>query len=108
MAVVDVVVIVVVVVVVGGALLLFQAFVGCKTQNLIIHHWFSTNLRMRFLRIRPLTWNTEICLRMNVYGCPSDGKYFSWFLMECSYFLNRFYVLFYSCVVFIIPSLSVN
>ena len=51
-----------------------QTFVGSTSRDLIVYNWFATNLKTRYLRIVPMTWETGICLRVNVYGCPSSGK----------------------------------
>ena len=51
-----------------------QTFVGSTSRDLIVYNWFATNLKTRYLRIVPMTWETGICLRVNVYGCPSSGR----------------------------------
>eukprot|EP00112_Aurelia_sp_Birch-Aquarium-sp1_P008512 Seg194.3_Seg194.2 transcript_id=Seg194.3_Seg194.2/GoldUCD/mRNA.D3Y31 product="Coagulation factor VIII" protein_id=Seg194.3_Seg194.2/GoldUCD/D3Y31 len=50
-----------------------KTFVGSKSRDLIVYSWFATNLKTRYLRIVPTAWKTKICLRVNVYGCPSSG-----------------------------------
>ncbi|XP_065069850.1 receptor-type tyrosine-protein phosphatase S-like isoform X1 [Rhopilema esculentum] len=49
-----------------------KIFTGCKSREGIVYHWFSSSLKIRYLRIVPLTWKTAICLRMNAYGCPDS------------------------------------
>ncbi|XP_065069554.1 uncharacterized protein LOC135694661 isoform X2 [Rhopilema esculentum] len=49
-----------------------KIFTGCKSREGIVYHWFSSSLKIRYLRIVPLTWKTAICLRMNAYGCPNS------------------------------------
>ena len=31
-------------------------------------------INARFVRIYPLTWNSRICLRTEIYGCAAQGK----------------------------------
>ncbi|XP_065069552.1 receptor-type tyrosine-protein phosphatase S-like isoform X2 [Rhopilema esculentum] len=49
-----------------------KTFTGCKSREGIVYHWFSSSLKIQYLRIVPLTWKTAICLRMNAYGCPNS------------------------------------
>eukprot|EP00794_Sanderia_malayensis_P007927 gene7927-8782_t len=48
-----------------------KEFIGCNSRNLIVYNWFSTEITARYLRILPTDSNTEVCVRLNVYGCPS-------------------------------------
>eukprot|EP00794_Sanderia_malayensis_P016255 gene16255-17897_t len=50
-----------------------KEFVGSSSRNLIVYNWFSSEITARYLRILPTVSNTEVCLRLNVYGCPSTG-----------------------------------
>eukprot|EP00794_Sanderia_malayensis_P008093 gene8093-8960_t len=48
-----------------------KEFIGCNSRNLIVYNWFSAEITARYLRILPTDSNNEVCLRLNVYGCPS-------------------------------------
>ena len=51
-------------------------FVGCTTSELVVYNWFPTALKTRYIRVVPQSWNSHICLRMNIYGCPESGNIF--------------------------------
>ena len=52
-----------------------QTFVGSKSRNEIATNWFQSSVVMRYVRIKPVSSEERICLRVNFYGCPL-GKNF--------------------------------
>ncbi|XP_048579550.1 lactadherin-like isoform X2 [Nematostella vectensis] len=44
------------------------SFTGNVNKNLAMINWLSHPIRARYVRIKPLTWNSAICLRADLFG----------------------------------------
>ncbi|XP_048579368.1 receptor-type tyrosine-protein phosphatase S isoform X3 [Nematostella vectensis] len=44
------------------------SFTGNVSKNLAMINWLSHPIRARYVRIKPLTWNSAICLRADLFG----------------------------------------
>jgi len=38
-------------------------------MDIVAKHYFSRNLTTRFIRVIPLTWSLDACIRIELYGC---------------------------------------
>lgn len=48
---------------------LFQEFSGNFDQNTIVSHSLTVPIIARYIRFRPLAWNNQIGMRVELYGC---------------------------------------
>lgn len=55
-------------------IILFQILTGNVNAKLIKNIVLPESIDARFLRIYPLTWNSRICLRTEIYGCAAQGN----------------------------------
>ncbi|XP_048579478.1 receptor-type tyrosine-protein phosphatase S isoform X6 [Nematostella vectensis] len=61
----------------GTRWLMFKSLNGNANKGLTVINWFNHKIRARYVRITPLTWNSAICLRADLFGnieCYPDGK----------------------------------
>ena len=52
----------------------FQILTGNLNAMTIRNVILPEPINARFLRIYPLTWNTSVCLQIEIYGCASQGQ----------------------------------
>ena len=53
---------------------LFQILTGNLNAKSVKNIVLPESIDARFLRIYPLTWNSRICLRTEIYGCAAQGN----------------------------------
>jgi len=46
-----------------------RIFEGGEDMDIVAKHYFSRNLTTRFIRVIPLTWSLDACIRIELYGC---------------------------------------
>ena len=47
----------------------FQVFQGNLDKDTVVSHVFQQHIKARFVRILPQTWNVQIAMRVELYGC---------------------------------------
>ena len=52
---------------------LLQDFTGNSDRNSVVYHELNPPIRARFLRFLPVTWNSFIAMRVELYGCACPG-----------------------------------
>ena len=52
----------------------FQILTGNSNSKTISNVVLPESINARVIRIYPLTWNSRICLRTEIYGCAAQGK----------------------------------
>ena len=55
-------------------IILFQILTGNLNAKSVKNIVLSESIDARFLRMYPLTWNSRICLRTEIYGCAAQGN----------------------------------
>lgn len=55
-------------------IILFQILAGNLNAKSVKNIVLPESIDARFLRIYPLTWNSRICLRTEIYGCAAQGN----------------------------------
>lgn len=60
-------------------ILLIQVFTGNTDRDTVVFNEMFPPITARFIRFRPLSWNGDIGLRMELYGCK--GMQFKNFLI---------------------------
>ena len=55
-------------------IILFQIMTGNLNAKSVKNIVLPESIDARFLRIYPLTWNSRICLRTEIYGCAAQGN----------------------------------
>jgi len=48
---------------------LMQVIQGNTDRNTIVVRWLTHMFTAQYARIHPETWNTAVCMRIEVYGC---------------------------------------
>ncbi|KXJ28701.1 Lactadherin [Exaiptasia diaphana] len=46
-----------------------KIFLGNGSQNVTATHTLDKAFKGRFVKFRPLTWHTKVCMRVELYGC---------------------------------------
>ena len=49
-----------------------QIFDGNANEHEVVTRTFLLPFVAKFVRIRPVTWEKAICLRIELYGCPGN------------------------------------
>ncbi|XP_065069569.1 lactadherin-like [Rhopilema esculentum] len=52
-----------------------KLFIGNSDQNTIVVNWFRVRLQTRYVKIKPNTYNSGVCMRIEILGCHSDSVY---------------------------------
>ena len=47
----------------------FQIFIGNKDTSTTVFQDIIPEMRARYIRMNPVSWNNRICLRTEIYGC---------------------------------------
>lgn len=55
--------------------LLFQIFQGNNDVNSGIRHNLANQIETSYVRIIPITWNKNICMRISLLGCEAGENY---------------------------------
>ncbi|KXJ05091.1 Coagulation factor VIII, partial [Exaiptasia diaphana] len=54
----------------GNSVKIFQ---GNSDRSSIAVRWLSHPLTVRYIKVHPQTWNTAVCMRIEVFGCKSPS-----------------------------------
>ncbi|XP_065069768.1 lactadherin-like [Rhopilema esculentum] len=46
-----------------------KLFIGNSDQNTIVVNWFRVRLQTRYMKIKPNTYNSGVCMRIEILGC---------------------------------------
>ena len=55
--------------------LLFQIFQGNNDANSGMRHNLANQIETSYVRIIPITWNKNICMRISLLGCEAGENY---------------------------------
>ena len=50
-----------------------RVFVGNSDRHTVVEHIFDVPFIAQFVRLYPLAWHDQMCLRWEVYGCSYNG-----------------------------------
>ena len=56
-----------------------KLFVGNVDRDTKVVNWFKVRLFARYIKIRPNSWNGDICMRIEVIGCHAGMIYLQCF-----------------------------
>ncbi len=48
----------------------FKVIIANEDRDTIVLYFFSLALVAQYVRFLPQSWNNEICMRIELYGCP--------------------------------------
>ncbi|KAL9953929.1 hypothetical protein ACROYT_G041405 [Oculina patagonica] len=50
-----------------------KEFAGNKDQDTVVYHVLNPPITARYIRFRPVAWQTRIAMRVELYGCQQDS-----------------------------------
>ncbi|XP_066932534.1 uncharacterized protein [Clytia hemisphaerica] len=49
-----------------------KIFLGNNDNYNLVTHWFRPRIIARFVKIKPVSWHQNVCMRLEIYGCEND------------------------------------